>query len=88
MDKTQKTAIINEYARKEGDTGSPEVQIAILTARIKELTEHLRTNKKDHSTRRGLLAMVSRRKRLIAYLARTDRDKYIQVTDALSIRRK
>ncbi len=88
MDKQQKRAIIGEYARKEGDTGSPEVQIAILTARIKELTEHLSVNKKDHSTRRGLLAMVSRRKKLIAYLARTNRDEYIKVTDALSIRRK
>ena len=88
MDKAKRSEIISKYGRKEGDTGSPEVQIALLSARILELTEHLKANKKDHSTRRGLLAMVSRRKRLIAYLARTDRDKYVQVTDALGIRRK
>ena len=88
MKQADKTAIITKYARKEGDTGSPEVQIAVLSARIAELTEHLRLNKKDNSTRRGLLAMVSRRKKLIAYLARTDHNKYIALTDELSIRRK
>ena len=88
MDKAAKTAIVTKYARQEGDTGSLEVQVAILTQRISELTEHLRNNKKDHSTRRGLLAMVSRRKKLLAYLARTDHDRYLSLTDELAIRRK
>ena len=70
MDKAAKIEIIKKYGRKEGDTGSPEVQIALLSARIRELTEHLRNNKKDNSTRRGLLAMVALRKRLLAYLER------------------
>lgn len=88
MDKAVKQSIITENARKEGDTGSPEVQVAILSARIKELTEHLRANKKDHSTRRGLLAMVSRRKRLLAYLSRENHAGYVALTDKLGIRRK
>ena len=87
MDKAKKTEIIKKYARKEGDTGSPEVQIAVLSARISELTEHLRSNKKDNSTRRGLLAMVALRKKQLAYLMREDYAKYIELTDALSIRR-
>ena len=86
MDKATKSQVIAKYARKEGDSGSPEVQIAILTTRIKELTEHLRNNKKDHSTRRGLLAMVSRRKRLL--LASENHERYITLTDELGIRRK
>ena len=73
MDKAKRTEIIRKYARKEGDTGSPEVQIALLSARINELTEHLKANFKDHSTRRGLLAMVSISKKLLAYLARENR---------------
>ena len=87
MDKAVKQEIIKKYARKEGDTGSPEVQIAILSARIVELTEHLRANKKDHSTRRGLLAMVALRKKLLSYLARENRARYISLTDELGIRR-
>ena len=87
MDKAVKQEIIGKFARKEGDTGSPEVQIALLSARIGTLTEHLRNNKKDHSTRRGLLAMVALRKKLLAYLAKENRAKYIEVTDALNIRR-
>ena len=87
MDKAAKTAIVTKYARQEGDTGSPEVQVAILTQRISELTEHLRNNKKDHSTRRGLLAMVSLRKKLLAFLMRENLAKYIELTDALGIRR-
>ena len=87
MDKAVKTEIIKKYARKEGDTGSPEVQIALLSARISELTEHLKSNFKDHSTRRGLLAMVALRKKQLAYLMREDYAKYIELTDALSIRR-
>ena len=87
MDKAVKSALIAKYARTEGDTGSPEVQVAILTSRIQELTEHLRINKKDHSTRRGLLTMVSRRKRLLAFLAKENRAKFIELTDELGIRR-
>ena len=87
MDKAKKTEIIKKYARKEGDTGSPEVQIAVLSARISELTEHLRNNKKDNSTRRGLLAMVALRKKLLTYLERENRDKYIEITTELGIRR-
>ena len=87
MDKAVKQEIIKKYARKEGDTGSPEVQIALLSGRISELTEHLRSNKKDHSTRRGLLAMVALRKKLLAYLARENRARYISLTDDLGIRR-
>ena len=84
MDKKE---IIAKFARTEGDTGSPEVQIALLTARINHLNEHLKANKRDHSTRRGLLAMVARRKKLLAYLAREDYAKYIELTDTLKIRR-
>jgi small subunit ribosomal protein S15 len=87
MDKAVKQEIIKKYARKEGDTGSPEVQIALLSNRISALTEHLRTNKKDHSTRRGLLAMVALRKKLLSYLARENRARYISLTDELGIRR-
>ena len=68
MTKEQKTAIIKEYAAHEGDTGSPEVQIALLTFRINSLTEHLKANKKDHHSRRGLLMMVGQRRNLLAYL--------------------
>ena len=85
--KAEKTAVIEANKTHEGDTGSPEVQIAILTARINELTEHLKANKKDHSTRRGLLAMVSLRKKLLAFLMRENLAKYIELTDALGIRR-
>ena len=85
MDKKE---VIAKFARTAGDTGSPEVQIALLSTRISALTEHLKANKKDHSTRRGLLNMVSRRKKLLAYLSKENHDKYIELTDALSIRRK
>ncbi len=88
MDKATKTSIIAKYARKEGDTGSPEVQIAVLSTKIRELTNHLQANPKDFSTQRGLLAMVSRRKSLLAYLARVDHDKYLALTSELGIRRK
>ena len=84
MDKKE---IIAKFARVEGDTGSPEVQVALLSNRINALTEHLKANKRDHSTRRGLLAMVARRKKLLAYLAREDYAKYIELTDTLKIRR-
>lgn len=88
MDKAQREAIVAKFARKPGDTGSPEVQVALLTSRIVELTAHLKANPKDHSTRRGLLALVANRKSLLTYLAREDHDKYIALTDALEIRRK
>ena len=84
MDKKE---IIAKFARTEGDTGSPEVQVALLSDRINALTENLKANKRDHSTRRGLLAMVARRKKLLAYLAREDYAKYIELTDTLKIRR-
>ena len=87
MDKAKRSEIIAKFGRTPGDTGSPEVQIALLSGRILELTEHLKANPKDHSTRRGLLAMVALRKKLLAYLQRENRAKYIEVTDALSIRR-
>ncbi len=87
MDKATKTEIVKKYARKEGDTGSPEVQVALLSFRIKELTEHLKVNFKDHSTRRGLLAMVSLRKKLLNYLSRENHTRYIELTDELGIRR-
>ena len=87
MDKAVKQEIIKKFARKEGDTGSPEVQIALLSSRIGRLTEHLRDNKKDHSTRRGLLAMVALRKKLLAYLLRENREAYLKITDELGIRR-
>ena len=87
MDKAKRQEIIAKFARKEGDTGSPEVQIALLSGRISELTEHLKANPKDHSTRRGLLAMVALRKKQLAYLLKEDHAKYLEITDALSIRR-
>ena len=88
MEKAVKQEIIAKFARQEGDTGSPEVQVAILSNRIKELTEHLRSNKKDNSTRRGLLAMVSRRTKLLRYLNSENHERYLTITDELGIRRK
>ena len=78
---------IKEYARKEGDTGSPEVQIAILTARIQELTEHLKNHPKDHHSRRGLLKMVGQRRGLLAYLKKTDLEGYRALIAKLGIRK-
>ena len=83
--KEKKTAIINEYARSEGDTGSPEVQIALLTSRILYLTEHLKVNKKDFHSRRGLLKMVGHRRRLLAYLREKDIERYRAIIKKLSI---
>lgn len=82
-----KSGIIKEHARKEGDTGSAEVQIAILTGRINELTEHLKTHKKDFSSRRGLLKLVGRRSSLLKYLTRIDRDRYQAVIAKLGLRK-
>lgn len=85
--KDKKQAIITEYGRTPGDTGSPEVQVAILTARIQELTEHLKGNPKDHHSRRGLLKMVGQRRGLLAYLKKTDIERYRTLIDRLGIRK-
>ena len=87
MTKEQKTAIIAEYATHEGDTGSPEVQIALLTFRIKNLTEHLKDNKKDHHSRRGLHMMVGQRRNLLAYLKDTDLERYRTLIARLGLRK-
>ena len=87
ISKEKKAAIMKEYARKEGDTGSPEVQIAILTARIQELTEHLKNHPKDHHSRRGLLKMVGQRRGLLAYLKKTDLEGYRALIAKLGIRK-
>ena len=82
----QKKNIMAEYATVEGDTGSPEVQIAMLSKRISDLTEHLKFHKHDHHTRRGLLALVGRRRRLLKYLERTDIERYRSLISRLGIR--
>jgi small subunit ribosomal protein S15 len=82
-----KTQIVSDFKIHEKDTGSPEVQIAILSKRIAELTEHLRTHKKDHSSRRGLLKMVSKRNSLLKYLTREDRSRYQQIIGRLGLRK-
>ena len=83
----KKTAIMNEYARTPGDTGSPEVQVAVLTARIKELTEHLKVNPKDHHSRRGMLKMVGQRRGLLEYLKRKDIERYRALIEKLGLRK-
>ncbi len=88
MDKEIKASVIEEFSRHEKDTGSPEVQVAILTTRIHHLTDHLRTYKHDESSRRGLLKMVGLRRRLLAYVRRQDYQRYMALTDRLNIRRK
>jgi small subunit ribosomal protein S15 len=88
LDKETKSKLIEEFARHDGDTGSPEVQIAILTSRITQLTDHLRANSHDESSRRGLLKLVGRRRRLLAYIRRKDFQRYMALTDRLGIRRK
>ena len=85
--KEKKQAIINEYGRTPNDTGSPEVQVAVLTARIQELTEHLKQNPKDHHSRRGLLMMVGKRRSLLDYLAKKDINRYRAVIAKLGIRK-
>ena len=87
MDKATKEAIIKEYARHEGDTGSPEVQIALLTARINHLNEHLKMHKKDHHSRRGLLLMVGQRRGLLDYLKKTDIEAYRALIAKLGLRK-
>ena len=85
--KDKKQEVIGAFRRADDDTGSPEVQIAILTSRITELTEHLRSHKKDHASRRGLLKMVSRRRSLLDYLNRKDRSRYLEVIKRLELRK-
>lgn len=85
--KEKKDEIIKEYGRKVGDTGSPEVQIAILTARITELTEHMKKNPKDYHSNRGLLKMVGQRRGLLDYLKKTDLEKYRALIEKLGIRK-
>ena len=87
LNKDQKTEIIKEFQKDEKDTGSPEVQIAILTQRIKELTEHLKANKKDHSSRRGLFKMIRRRKGLLNYLMNNDIERYREIIEKLGLRK-
>ena len=87
ISKEKKQAIIKEYARTEGDTGSPEVQVAVLTARIEELTEHLKVHHKDHHSRRGLLKMVGQRRSLLAYLTKVDIERYRSIIARLGIRK-
>ncbi|MBR4869031.1 MAG: 30S ribosomal protein S15 [Clostridia bacterium] len=82
-----KQQIMKEYAKHEGDTGSPEVQIAVLTTRINELTEHLKVHKKDHHSRRGLLMMVGRRRNLLAYLQKKDIERYRSIVARLGLRK-
>ncbi|MCR4896742.1 MAG: 30S ribosomal protein S15 [Lachnospiraceae bacterium] len=87
INKEKKTAIMNEYARTPGDTGSPEVQVAVLTARIQELTEHLKENPKDHHSRRGMLKMIGRRRGLLDYLKQVDIERYRALIEKLGLRK-
>ncbi len=82
-----KTKVVSDYRIHAKDTGSPEVQIALLTNRITELTEHLKTHKKDHSSRRGLLKMVSQRNHLLKYLTQADRERYLKLIGRLGLRK-
>ena len=88
LQKEAKTKLITDYHRHDTDTGSPEVQVAILTGRILQLTEHLRANKQDQSCRRGLLKMVGRRRRLLTYLRQVDYPRYLGITESLKLRHK
>ena len=85
--KEMKSQIMKEYATKEGDTGSPEVQIAVLTYRINDLNEHLKVHKKDHHSRRGLLKMVGQRRNLLAYLKKKDINRYRTLIEKLGLRK-
>jgi small subunit ribosomal protein S15 len=86
--KEAKTKVITDYHRHDTDTGSPEVQVAILTSRINQLTDHLRTHSHDESSRRGLLKLVGQRRRLLAYLRKNDYQRYLALTEQLKLRRK
>ena len=85
--KQQKTELISQYRTHDGDTGSPEVQIALLSNRITYLTEHFKSHAKDHHSRRGLLKLVGRRRRLLDYLRKTDQERYRSIIDKLGIRK-
>ena len=87
LTKEEKTALIKQYAVHEGDTGSPEIQIAVLTSRIAYLTEHLKEHKKDHHSRRGLLKMVGHRRRLLSYLSKKDIERYRAIISKLNLRK-
>lgn len=87
IDRAKKAEIVNEYKTKEGDTGSPEVQIAILTHRINDLNEHLKVHKKDHHSRRGLLQMVGQRRNLLNYLREKDLERYRSLISRLGLRK-
>ena len=87
MTQAEKQEIIKEYATHEGDTGSAEVQIAVLTRRINELTEHLKVHKKDHPSRRGLLKLVGHRRNLLSYLQKTDIERYRSIVSRLGLRK-
>lgn len=87
LDKKEKQEIIERYKLHENDTGSPEVQVAILTEKIKKLSDHLKEHKKDHSSRRGLLKMVGRRRKLLNYIKEKDYDKYLQLLETLNLRK-
>nr|WP_196790421.1 30S ribosomal protein S15 [Streptomyces caniscabiei] len=87
LDAATKKQIISEFGTKEGDTGSPEVQVAMLSRRISDLTEHLKTHKHDHHSRRGLLILVGQRRRLLQYLAKKDIQRFRTLVDRLGIRR-
>ena len=88
LQKEVKTKLITDFHRHDADTGSPEVQIAILTGRIHQLTDHLRINKKDQSCRRGLLKLVGQRRKTLTYLRNVDHQRYLVVTESLNLRRK
>ena len=87
LDAEKKTEIINQFATHPGDTGSPEVQVAVLTERIKDLTEHLKDHKHDHHSRRGLLLLVGQRRRLLGYLQNIDINRYRDLIEKLGLRR-
>ncbi len=87
LDAATKTSIMTEYATHEGDTGSPEVQVAMLSRRIRDLTEHLKLHKHDHHSRRGLLLLVGQRRRLLNYLKKTDINRYRSLIERLGLRR-
>ncbi len=86
LTKDKKAELVGQFGKTDGDTGSPEVQVALLTARINELTDHLRSHKKDHHSRRGLLMMVGRRRRLLRYLQRKDVERYRAIVAELGLR--
>jgi len=88
MTKEDKTKLITDYSRHDTDTGSPEVQVAILTRRIQQLTEHLRANPHDNSSRRGLLKLVGQRRRLLAYLRRKDYGRFVALAEKLNLRQR